>query len=867
MDNYPYKVSVIIPVYNTEKYLTKCLESLVLQTMDKTEMEVLLIDDGSTDNSLEICKDFEWQYPFFKVFTKENQGVSATRNYGLERVQGKYILYLDSDDILTKNTLEDVTKFFDKHYDEIDVVTYPIQAYLSDGTMRSPHLRYKTLKETGIYDAKKHHYLFQVNMNIVVKNKFENNIKFDERLGYHEDQKYCCEILREKMKLGFVKNCEYKYMIHGNSITGENTNPIELFEPTTTYWEELLGSFEGNVPEYFQVLYLHDLSWKLSQNCLLPYYLHGDEFDQQTNRLWRLLEYISVDTILKHPSVDNFHRYYFLQKKKNICITPFTTKDTFSLITDDKEIFSRKKFELIFNRCRAYGKKLLLQCTLKSQFFNFCEKPEIYVRENEEDLIKLDSFFSSMSYYKCRTITNNFFGFYYECNMEKVNKFDFLIKLDGNYYETSFYMMPTSPFVICDTIVREDYAVKYQNNAFFITEVSEEEIKEIENKNTLSMQKEEDVYSIRTLSVCYKKEKIWLYYDCKGVDYDNGYLQFIHDFEKEDGIRRYYVLNNDWESSRYLFEEKHYKHIVMFGSDLHKKLFIRADKIITAYIEEVNIYPFPAQQKRFYRDIMNQEIVYLQHGILHASLPWKYTPEKIEIDKVVASSNFEIQNFQKKYCFRKQDILPFGMPRFEGLDKNIKPQNRILFAPSWRQYLIGPCVNTVWELTEQKFVASKYFKEMQRFLCSEKLVQILEENDLYLDFKIHPIFRPYVKFFKVTSNRICIAENQVNDEEYCMFITDFSSYVFNFAYLKRPILYFVPDILEFEAGLNPYRELDLPFKDAFGDFVEIVEDAIASIEKMINNQYKPEKKYLERMENFFLDMSESMECIYKSMMS
>lgn len=864
---FEYKVSVIIPVYNVEDYIRRCLDSIVMQTMDMSQVEVLLIDDGSKDNSLTICREYADLYPYFKVFHQENSGVSVARNFGIRNAKGKYIMYLDADDLFTENVLKEVSNFFDKYYDEIDVVTYPERTYSSDGQMKTPHIRYQVLKKTGVYDLTKDIYVFQTRLNIATKNLYSDNLLFDEQLGYHEDQKYCSELLKDKMKIGFIDGVEYRYMLHSGSIVAENTNPIVLFEPTTKYWENLFAEFEDDVPEYYQALYVHDLSWKLSQNYLLPYHYHGEKFKKSVDRLWTLLRRVSDHVILTHPSVDNFHRYYFLQKKGN-AITPIVEKGRYLLASEGEIIFERKSFELVFNKMREKNGKLLLLLTLKSQFFNFHEKPHIYVNENDgEQRHELEVFFSSRSYYKCKTITNHFWAFYYECDMSSIHNFKFEIDVDGIIFPTHYYRMPTSPFVMRNKISRNGYLIEMKNNEFFITKASEGEEETLEKENTQAIREHSyEAYRVRTLSHRYVGKRIWLYYDCKGVDYDNGYLQFIHDFEKADGIDRYYVLNNDFDESRHLFTESQLSRVVMFGSELHQQLFIRAERIITAYIEEVNLYPFAAAGKNLYMDLMNAEIVYLQHGILHASLPWKYTPERLEVDKVVASSYFEVKNFHEKYLFRKEDILPYGMPRFEKMDRNAKPVNRILFAPSWRMYLIGQCIDTVWELTEDKFVESKYYLEMQKFLDDPRLTQLLEKNDLYLDFKIHPIFRPYLKFFTITSDRVSIADNVVKDEEYALFITDFSSYTFNFAYLKRPIIYFVPDILEFEAGLNQYRRLDLPFEEAFGDFTTEVDQVIESVKTVVDHHFEVEEKYKKRMNEFYLPMEQCCEKIYRAIL-
>ena len=88
MLNFPYKVSVLVPIYNVERFLTDTLESIVQQTIDLSEIEVLLLDDGSPDNSIHICEQYAQKYPCFKILRKENEGLSKTRNFGIAHAQG-----------------------------------------------------------------------------------------------------------------------------------------------------------------------------------------------------------------------------------------------------------------------------------------------------------------------------------------------------------------------------------------------------------------------------------------------------------------------------------------------------------------------------------------------------------------------------------------------------------------------------------------------------------------------------------------------------------------------------------------------------------------------------------------------------------
>lgn len=106
MNNHPIKISVIVPVYNTGKYLARCLESIARQTY--TEFECIVVDDGSTDDSFSISKSFEDRDKRFHIFRKENGGISSARNYGMERAKGEYLYFVDSDDELFEYTLSEL---------------------------------------------------------------------------------------------------------------------------------------------------------------------------------------------------------------------------------------------------------------------------------------------------------------------------------------------------------------------------------------------------------------------------------------------------------------------------------------------------------------------------------------------------------------------------------------------------------------------------------------------------------------------------------------------------------------------------------------------------------------------------------------
>ena len=116
--------TVIIPVYNVEKYLAETLDSVILQTVGfKENIQIILVNDGSTDKSGDICLEYVKKYPDnISYIEKENGGVSSARNEAIPYIRGKYVNFLDADDCWKNNAFECVMTFFDEHYDKIDAV-------------------------------------------------------------------------------------------------------------------------------------------------------------------------------------------------------------------------------------------------------------------------------------------------------------------------------------------------------------------------------------------------------------------------------------------------------------------------------------------------------------------------------------------------------------------------------------------------------------------------------------------------------------------------------------------------------------------------------------------------------------------------
>lgn len=128
------KLSIIVPVYNVEKYLSKCLDSIIEQQYPN--LEVIVVDDGSIDNSGIIAKEYVFKNDIIKYYKKENGGLSDARNYGVQKATGDYICFIDSDDYIDSNLAKKISSYMEKDY---DVIKYKLTTINEDGTSAIKH--------------------------------------------------------------------------------------------------------------------------------------------------------------------------------------------------------------------------------------------------------------------------------------------------------------------------------------------------------------------------------------------------------------------------------------------------------------------------------------------------------------------------------------------------------------------------------------------------------------------------------------------------------------------------------------------------------------------------------------------------------
>ena len=225
-------ISVIIPVYNVEKYLRRCLDSVIAQTYQK--LEIICVDDGSIDDSGKICDQYAVRDARIKVIHQENQGLSAARNRGLDAAEGEYIAFVDSDDYI----LEDMyKKMLDKLLNyNVDLCVCQWQYEFSDGRQvvkrknidptiygRKASLEFARFLYMGNYENG----VVVAAWNKLYRRALLDKIRFEGRI--HEDEAFCGRIMAKNISVYVMEEQFYVYAQNGDSLTNKPFSANKFF--------------------------------------------------------------------------------------------------------------------------------------------------------------------------------------------------------------------------------------------------------------------------------------------------------------------------------------------------------------------------------------------------------------------------------------------------------------------------------------------------------------------------------------------------------------------------------------------------------------------------------------------------------------
>lgn len=360
------------------------------------------------------------------------------------------------------------------------------------------------------------------------------------------------------------------------------------------------------------------------------------------------------------------------------------------------------------------------------------------------------------------------------------------------------------------------------------------------------------------VSIFYKdREKYkdaWLICERGTEARDNGYWMFKYIREKHPEQKIYYIIDSknqmDYKKVKALGE------VIQFKSFEHRMAFILSNIYISTHIGYMTNWNYLLYKKLFDRK-NKKKYVFLQHGIIGNSDLSNILNKQInQIDLFITSTKEErnaiLNNYD--YGYRSEEVVLTGLARFDNLN-NYKVKNQILLMPTWRNYLVNPSYKKEKNEFEKIFLKSEYYKTYKSLLDSDKLKKILNKYKMNLVFYPHYEMQKYIKFFNNNNPNITIASKNDTDiqdllKESKVLITDYSSVYFDFAYMKKPEIFYQFDKKDFTE--KQYKEYKKQHNNKeFGKVLKTEDEVIEELEKILKNGCKMEEKYIEMVEDTF----------------
>ena len=874
-NNNSFLFSFIIPVYNTERFVGEAIDSIINQSIDFEEnIQLILVNDGSTDGSLDILYKYQSKFPNnITIINQENQGVAAARNNGIKYVKGKFVNFVDSDDYLSLNACEEVLKFFNSNPESVDVVALPLVPF---GRNTGEHMLNYKFEETRLIDLTEEPNNPQLHVaSCFIKYSSIGNIRFPDIL-LSEDANFVNKILLKKKNLGVLISSQYNYRKRDDftsSLDNASSNVMFFTDRLKNHFLDLIDyclENEGQVPEFIQYVFIYDLYYlikdmdlKVYENCI-----NHEEF---VSYLDKIFEYIDVDVIwynrnIKYKLLKKFLRYF---KVKEMHVNP---KKGTILLSGKKQIDKLSIHVFWLDIVEIRNGYLNISGYLNSLFNSDYISISAVIESSDGNIEKIVAKKIVYTSRKNKTflLMDWLYKYSFDLNIPLKDFENPIVKLCVNYHidgnvsnfdeknvVSHFLKIGFKKHAriskISNYFVMEDYILHFEDNKFFINKYDFEDMKVLE-KNIQKNLFNDGHYYIFFLRVLYLfiyrytsffNKPIYLFYDRIDEANDNAFYLFKHANQIDDGIEKYYVISKDSDDYN---EVKKFGKVLSEKSFKYKIIFLFADKIISTHPYEKLINPFfgwgDNDKRPLICGLTTAQLYFLQHGVTKDDISHWISKCNYNLSLLLTSSDLEREEFcNEGYGFDENIIQVLGFPRFDNLEN--RHSKNILIAPTWRNYLKA-----------ENFLDSDYFKSLNSFLSNKKLVDVAKKHGYNITFKPHPELeryfgdfkKRYVDFLDISEEiNVSIGENYSNlFNKSSLLITDYSSVFFDFAYLKKPVIYYQPnEDYHYKNGYFDYETM------GFGDVKKNESELLDKINFYLENNCIMEDNYKDNVDKFF----------------
>lgn len=888
MNSYKFKFTIISAVYNVSQFLREAVESVINQTIGIKNIQLILVDDGTPDNSGEICDEYAAKYPEnIFVIHKQNGGVSSARNEGLKLVQGKYVNFMDSDDKWAFDALAKVWKFFEKHYDETDMVALPIKFF--DAARGDHMLNYKFKAGSRVVDLTKEWDTPQMHVaSSFFKAEMFKNLCFDQTLAYAEDAKVVQSVISQKQTIGLF--CESAYLYRKRStgaasaIQSSGQKPNWYLPVMDSYHLSVIKSAVekfGVLPRFLQMTLMYDLQWRIKKENIAGDNLTAEEKALYIQKLKEALSYIDDDIIMAQKHI--FGEQKILALKLKYSEEPFVVADEnkVSLNFESGVDFPISSCKATFEFIELADNKLKLSCCVGIYNAEY-KSLNFYLLVNGKRFNPVDYFErGSITCLDEEMISRK--GFLVEVDLESRKKYTIKIAAEVNGQEVILKKISFGNYAPLSNKYSHSYfslnknMLYYSGNSLLLERSGFVKKLAKEIKLCLQIFKKDGVLGVgaaalRILLHIYsflRLRPLWLISDRGAMAGDNGEALFRYVCQNKGNVDARFVL---MEGSQDFERLKKIGPVLKRDSIKHKILSAVSTAIISSHGEFEIFNPLRSRVEPFKSFMAKTKYVFLQHGITQNDISGWIGRYNKNFSGIVVAANSEYDSFFKfDYRYPESKIWLTGFPRFDRLEDN--GEKRITIMPTWRKYLATGwnSLTDVWGISDD-FEQSNFYKFYNGLINNEKLISAAKKYGYSIDFFPHPNLQHHINRFEKSDEVTFVNRATAYKDIYsrsALLITDYSSAAFDFSYLRKPVVYTHFDKEEFYGGghicENGYFEYE---RDGFGEVEYDLDSTVQRIIEYMENGCKLKEKYKERIDNFFaFDDKNNCERVYQKIIA
>lgn len=834
-----FKFSIILSTYNSKQWIEKSIKSIISQTLNfKENTEIILINNGSTDNTHKICEKYILEYPEnIRYIYKQHEGNGTIRNLGLSCAQGEYVTFLDGENFFSKNTLKNVLKFFKTH-DEIDIIS-TVPTFLNlENDDEIFKLKYGKTKIINLLENPE--FIQVQTTTCFFKRSTIRNIIHSEQFKLSEEITFINQLLIDNPNIGICSDCKYYIRTPNESKAllnilpnSKDFNSSEIRYKLKILIKDSLDKY-NYVPDFIQNTLLHYFN-EIILNESINEKLTKNEIKNINEEIKDLLQYIDDENIYNKHNMDIKIKTFLL----------FIKNDYSYPEKDQNKLTRQLKLDTVFiDIYEIIDDELYILANINS--ISPKEKVDVYIN-NEKIETKTVEFPQREKYYlNEKYLINHTFEF--NLKLEENKEYSIEFKSNINNKLNVDFSRPCNFSKVVGYAKTKKFFSELNNNQITISKTKttkwiKKEIKTLSKMLKNRLPGFETAIPIRLMYMALypflKNKRIWFYMDFPTIADDNGMHLFKYSMnQKEKGIKKYFIIDKNSPSYNKM---KEIGPVIAYHSIKHRILGLFAEKIITSHPDNNYIYAFWGHYPNF-AGILKSSTIFLQHGItLNNISSWLNKYDK-NLDFLLTASKKEYESLFKYYYNYEKDIIHLlGFPRFDNL-KDEKTKT-ILLMPTWRRFLNHENKYTISD--------SNYFKTYNSLINSKKLIQKAKEYGYNIIFRPHPHVYQFIELFEENEYvKIDYERESYQDlfKKGALLITDYSSVAFDFAYLKKPVLYY-------HYGEDYHFNLDESYFDyetmGFGEVCENEDELIRLLGEYMENDCKMKEKHIENVEDYF----------------